>query len=115
MGGNELTRRLISIHCEAREEINGGVRLSIDRDCLRMLIKRPFLGWGLGTFPIVYPEFRSFYTNFFVNQAHNDYLQLLVETGLGGFSIAVWFLVLMFSPTAPKLQDWSGTTSCAIT
>src|SRR3982074_2098219 len=49
MGGNELTRRLISIHSEAREEINGGVRLSVDRNCLRMLIKRPFLGWGLGT------------------------------------------------------------------
>src|SRR6202162_1309802 len=101
MGGNELTRRLISIHSEAREEINGGVRLTIDRDCLRMLIKKPFLGWGLGTFPIVYPEFRSFYTNFFVNQAHNDYLQLLVETGFGGFFIAGWFFVLGVR-TAPK-------------
>ena len=56
MGGNELTRRLTSIHSEAREEISGGVRLAIDRDCLRMFVKRPFLGWGLGTFPIVYPE-----------------------------------------------------------
>ncbi|MGA7286993.1 MAG: O-antigen ligase family protein, partial [Terriglobales bacterium] len=81
IGGNELTRRLMSIHSETREEISGGVRLSIDRDCLRMFIKRPFLGWGLGAFPTVYPEFRSFYTTFFVNQAHNDYLQLLVETG----------------------------------
>ncbi len=115
MGGNELTRRLISIHSEAREEINGGVRLSIDRDCLRMLIKRPFLGWGLGTFPIVYPEFRSFYTTFFVNQAHNDYLQLLVETGLVGFSIAVWFLVLTFRQAATKLKDWTETASGAIT
>jgi hypothetical protein len=34
MGNNELTRRLISIHSEAREEINGGVRLTIDRDML---------------------------------------------------------------------------------
>ena len=59
-------------------------------------MKRPFLGWGLGTFPVVYPQFRSFYTTFFVNQAHNDYLQLLVETGLAGVSIAVWFLVLVF-------------------
>jgi O-antigen ligase len=66
-GGNALTRRLISIHSEAREEINGGLRLSIDRDCLRMLVKRPLLGWGLSAFPTVYPEFRSFYTNFFVN------------------------------------------------
>jgi len=115
IGGNELTRRLISIHSEAREEINGGVRLTIDRDCLRMLIKKPFLGWGLGTFPIVYPEFRSFYTNFFVNQAHNDYLQLLVETGLAGFSIAVWFLVLVFRQASGKLKNWTETASGAMT
>lgn len=115
MGGNELTRRLASIHSEAREEINGGVRLTIDRDCLRMLLKRPFLGWGLGTFPIVYPEFRSFYTTFFVNHAHNDYLQLLVETGLAGFSIAAWFLVLVFRRSAAKLTNWTQTASGAMT
>jgi len=115
VGGNELTKRLISIHSEAREEISGGVRLTIDRDCLRMLVKRPFLGWGLGAFPIVYPEFRSFYTTFFVNQAHNDYLQLLVETGLAGFSIAIWFLVLVFRQTAGKLKNWTETASGALT
>jgi O-antigen ligase len=115
MGGNELTQRLISIHSEAREEISGGIRLTIDRDCLRMFIKRPFLGWGLGAFPIVYPEFRSFYTTFFVNQAHNDYLQLLVETGVAGFSIAVWFLVLVFRQAASKLKNWTETASGALT
>ena len=115
MGGNELTSRLTSIHSEAREEISGGVRLTIDRDCLHMLIKRPFLGWGLGTFPIMYPEFRSFYTTFFVNQAHNDYLQLLVETGLAGFSIAVWFLVLVFRRAAGKLENWTETANGALT
>ena len=115
IGGNELTRRLISIHSEAREELSGGVRLTIDRDCLRMLIKRPILGWGLGSFPIVYPEFRSFYTSFFVNQAHNDYLQLLVETGLAGFSIAVWFLVLVFRHAVNKLNNWTETASGALT
>ncbi len=115
MGGNELTRRLTSIHSEAREEISGGVRLAIDRDCLRMFVKRPFLGWGLGTFSIVYPEFRSFYTTLFVNQAHNDYLQLLVETGLAGFSIAVWFLVLVFRQAAGKLKNWTENASGALT
>jgi O-antigen ligase len=115
MGSNELTQRLVSIHSEAREEIYAGVRLSIDRDCLRMLAKRPLLGWGLGTFPIVYPEFRSFYTTFFVNQAHNDYLQLLVETGLAGFSIAIWFLVLVFRRAVGKLKNWTETASGAMT
>jgi O-antigen ligase len=115
MGGNELTRRLASIHSEAREEINGGVRFTIDRDCLRMFLRRPFLGWGLGTFPIVYPEFRSFYSTFFVNQAHNDYLQLLVETGLAGFSIAAWFLVLVFRKAAGKLNHWTETATGSMT
>ena len=115
LGSNELTQRLISIHAEAREEINGGVRLTIDRDCLTMLLKRPLLGWGLGAFPTVYPGFRSFYTNFFVNEAHNDYLQLLVETGLVGFSIAIWFLVLVFRRAAGKLQNWTETACGALT
>ncbi len=115
VGGNALTERLASIHSEAREEISGGIRLTIDRDCLRMLLKRPILGWGLGTFPVVYPEFRSFYTTFFVNQAHNDYLQLLVETGLAGFSIAVWFMVLVFRRGTTKLEDWTETASGTLT
>jgi len=80
-----------------------------------MLLKRPFLGWGLGAFPIVYPEFRSFYTTFFVNQAHSDYLQLLVETGLAGFSIAVWFLVLVFRRAAGKLENWTESATGALT
>ena len=115
LGGNELTRRLASIHSEARTELSGGLRVSIDRDCLRMLFKRPFLGWGLGTFPIVYPQFRSFYSTFFVNEAHNDYLQLLVETGLAGFLIAVWFLVLVFRQAMTKLKDWTETSTGALT
>jgi O-antigen ligase len=115
LGGNELTRRLASIHTETHTEISGGVRISISRDCLRMLLKRPWLGWGLGTFPVVYPEFRSFYSTFFVNRAHNDYLQLLVETGLGGFAIAVWFLVLVFRRATDKLKDWTETSSGTLT
>ena len=115
IGGNELTQRLVSIHSEAREELSGGVRLTIDRDCFHMWTKRPLLGWGLGSFPIVYPEFRSFYTTFFVNQAHNDYLQLLVETGLAGCCIAAWFLVVVIRRAAGKLKNWTETASGALT
>jgi O-antigen ligase len=51
----------------------------------------------------------------FVNQAHNDYLQLLVETGLAGFAIAVWFLVLVFRQAAGKLKNWTENASGALT
>jgi O-antigen ligase len=115
LGGNELTHRLVSIHTEAREEVTGGMRVSIDRDGLRMFLKRPILGWGLGTFPTVYPQFRSFYTTFFVNQAHDDYLQLLVETGLAGFLIAAWFLVQLVRQSVSKLKNWPETANGSLT
>ncbi len=115
IGGSELTRRLVSIHSETRQELSGGTRLSIDRDCLRMWMKRPLLGWGFGTFPEVYPQYRSFYTSFFVNQAHNDYLQLLVETGLAGFAIAVWFLALIARRAVHKLKNWTETANGVLT
>jgi len=115
LGGNQLTHRLASIHAETHAEISGGTRVTIDKDCLRMFLKKPVLGWGLGTFATVYPGFRSFYSTFFVNQAHNDYLQLLVETGLLGFAIAIWFLVRLFRQAATKLKDWTEHSTGTLT
>jgi O-antigen ligase len=115
LGGKELSARVVSISAETHREISGGMRLSIDRDSLRMFRERPVLGWGLGTFPIVFPQFRSFYTNFFVNAAHNDYLQLLTETGLLGFGTMVWFLVVLYRQAFRKIQDWTSDITSAVT
>ena len=90
------------------------MRLGIDRDGLRMFAHRPLIGWGLGTFPIVYPEFRSFSTTFFVNEAHNDYIQLLVETGAVGLALMLWFLVRFYRNAARKLRTWETSVNGAI-
>ena len=115
LGGKELTSRVTSISTESRSEISGGVRLSIDRDALRMARHKPILGWGLGTFPIVYPQFRSFYTNFFVNEAHNDYLQLLSEMGLLGVAVTIWFLIALYRRAFRKISNWMSEVSGAVT
>lgn len=82
-----------------------------------MFSRRPLLGWGLGTFPTVYPGYRSFYTNEFVNEAHNDYAQLLVESGVLGFGVMVWFLALLYRrglPTSRRWEfKWDGALSLA--
>jgi O-antigen ligase len=54
----------------------------------------------------VYPRYRSFYTNFFVNQAHDDYVQLLVEMGGLGFAAMLCFLAIVFYRAIPKLKEW---------
>jgi len=114
VGGTELSRRIATVS-SSHAEISSDVRAYINRDGFRMFLKRPVLGWGLGTFPVVYPQFRTFYTNFFVNEAHNDYLQLLVETGLLGFATMLWFLLTLYSRGIKKIGNWTGEMSGAVT
>ena len=113
VGGGELSRRIGTVGTY-HSDISGDVRTYINRDGFRMFLKRPVLGWGLGAFPVVYPQFRTFYTNFFVNEAHNDYLQLLVEMGLLGFLTMVWFLVTLYARAVKKLGNWSSDISGAV-
>ena len=84
-------------------DLHGG-RAAISRDGWRMFLQRPLLGWGLGAFPFVYPEFRSFYTDYLINQAHNDYLQVLVETGALGAAAMVWFIVALYRRALGRLR-----------
>ena len=114
LGGDQLLQRLATVQ-SAHTDLSGAMRLQINRDGLRMFSSKPLLGWGLATFPVVYPQFRSFYTNFFVNQAHNDYLQLLVEMGLLGFGTMLWFLIVLYRTALKKIGNWTSHVSGAMT
>ncbi len=114
VGGGELSKRFATLG-PSHAELSKDNRFDINRDGLKMFLKRPVLGWGLGTFPVVYPQFRSFYTNFTINQAHNDYLQLLVEMGLLGFATMVWFLLTLYKSAIKKIGNWTNEISGAVT
>ena len=86
-------------------ETQDNYRLAIYRDCLRMWTHHPILGFGWGTFSTVYPAYRSFFTDLFVNSAHNDYLELLVEMGLAGVVLTGWFLFMVFRSAFRKIFD----------
>jgi O-antigen ligase len=113
LGASQVTDRLATIHSAARQDLSVSTRLAIDRDGLKMFARKPALGWGLGVFPEVYPQFRSFYTSQLINQAHNDYLQLLVETGALGFAFMLWFLIPVYRNAMRKLRQWPPDTSTA--
>jgi O-antigen ligase len=84
----QVARRITDTHDPARWLIH--------RDSIRMFAAHPFLGSGLGTFATAFPRYRAFYDGLLVNDAHDDYLQLLLETGLAGFGVGVWFLVVLY-------------------
>jgi O-antigen ligase len=114
LGGGELVSRMASIDNQARVEVSGRTRMDINRDGFKMVGLKPILGWGLGVFPTVYPQYRSFYTNLFVNEAHDDYLQLLVEMGILGFAVMLWFLVVSYWQAAKKLRNWTKDPNGAV-
>lgn len=98
-------------------EATDAIRLQIVRDSVRLLEAHPILGSGLGTFTAVYPEVRTFPTNLFVNAAHNDYVQLTVETGFVGMLSALGFLYLVFRNALRtihrKNRGWASAVSLA--
>ena len=115
LGGGELAERVASIHSGTRTEASAGTRLTIDRDALKIFAEKPLLGWGLGVFPEIYPQFGSLSTNLQVGAAHNDYLQLLVEMGALGFATVLWFLLTLFRRTLKKLNHWPADSNTALT
>lgn len=52
------------------------------------------VGSGLGTFAELYPSYEDPFavTNRYVNHAHNDYLELVLETGIAGLAVLLGFL-----------------------
>jgi len=98
-----LTRWLPS---KLHEEATIG-RLPVTLDTLKLGAMKPILGWGLGTFPTVYPQYRSFYTDLLVNQAHDDYAQIWMETGIAGTIALLWFLFVMWREALRRIQRGS--------
>lgn len=80
------------------------------------------VGSGLGTFEEVHRRYedRSAISTTFINHAHNDYLELLIELGAGGVLLIILFLGwwlyclqgLSRSPGAPF--GWAGWISVGI-
>jgi O-antigen ligase len=52
------------------------------QSAIAMVVDRPWTGFGLGTFPTVYPAYALFDSGYFVNHAHNDWAEWAVEGGL---------------------------------
>lgn len=78
------------------------------KDVFRMWRAHPFFGTGYGTFHIEFPQFASEelkrifpQRERIVNDAHNEYLQILAETGIVGFAV---FMLMLGSFYAYSLR-----------
>jgi O-antigen ligase len=67
-------------------------RRELNISSLHMIAAQPWLGTGLGTWPVVYPKYAIVDAGLFANQAHCDWLQWAAE---GGIPLAL-LMVLLF-------------------
>ena len=66
---------------------------SVTLDIIRA---NPYLGTGLGAFGVVYTKYDTRNGLFRLEQAHNDYLQVLSDAGVVGGALALIFVALLF-------------------
>jgi O-antigen ligase len=66
------------------------------RDALRIFRAHPWVGIGMGGFETVFPQYQSFSSDLTWDHAHNDYTELLAETGVAGGTLALLALGSFF-------------------
>lgn len=63
---------------------------------LDIIRAHPFIGTGLGAFGVIYTRYDSHNGLYRLEQAHNDYLQVLSDGGMVGALLGLFFIVALF-------------------
>jgi O-antigen ligase len=63
---------------------------------LDIIHAHPFIGTGLGAFGVVYTRYDSRNGLYRLEQAHNDYLQVLSDAGIVGAALGLFFIIALF-------------------
>ena len=73
---------------------------------LRMFRASPIFGTGLDSYRLIFPRFED--DRFGLYYAHNEYAQILAETGLVGAAVVAWMLMLLGTRCFRFCRDASG-------
>jgi O-antigen ligase len=94
LGGNESLLRGMGI-ATADVDISTG-RLHFWPVALRIFLDHPIFGAGFDSFGVAFTQYDTWNGAFRVEQAHNDYLQTLADSGITGFVCIAAFILLLF-------------------
>jgi O-antigen ligase len=98
----------------ASRDVSLARRASMGKSAVHIFIDHPLEGTGLGTLASVFPSYDTFYDGKTYDHAHNDYAELLAETGVLGGTCAIAFLVLLFRGARKNLSAQQSSFALAI-
>jgi hypothetical protein len=79
------------------------VRRELLLSSLSMIADRPLTGFGLGTWPSVYPAYARFDNGLAANHAHNDWAEWAAEGGVPFVTLLVLLALCSFRPAVDSL------------
>ena len=75
---------------------------------LQIIFHNPILGTGLDSFGMAFPAYDTWNgSTYRLEQAHNDYLQILSDAGIFGFLCVAWFVYFLFRQALRIVSDSS--------
>src|ERR1700730_343356 len=75
-------------------EVTEGRRIGMLHGTWRIFLDHPLTGTGFGTLQDVFPPYETVYDGLIVNHSHDDYAELLSDTGIAGGLCGLAFLVV---------------------
>jgi O-antigen ligase len=95
LGGDASLIRGVGLSEMTQADFSSG-RLDFWKVALQIFIHNPIFGSGLDSFPVVMSRYDQWNGTFRIEQAHNEYLQVLAEAGILGLACVFGFIYLLF-------------------
>ncbi len=92
-------------------DVTADRRFSMFRGAAGIFLDHPVKGSGLGTLVAVYPHYETLYDGLVVGHVHNDYIELLAETGIIGGLCGLAFLMLLYRESLKRSGSKQGSFS----
>ncbi len=100
-GGDDALTRLLGT-VDSSDPTTG--RTHFWSGTVEIIKDHPLTGAGLGAFSAAYPRYDTANGNYRLEQAHNDYLQILSDGGVVGFLLGLAFVVWLFVAAVKRMQ-----------
>lgn len=103
LGGQESLLRGIGLQ-QTQSDVTSG-RIHFWSVAWQIFLENPIIGSGMNSFGVAFTRFDTWNGFYRVEQAHNDYLQMLADGGILGFACVAAFAVLFLRKGISAIGD----------